>query len=90
MNRRARALLAEYQKKLGVLDASFSGSRSGEVGPCVARLESQGSILELVVGAFGEISSDLDRTVSALAESRVLSRESGKPMTEGWRSVGLG
>ena len=44
------------------------------------------------MGAFGEVSSDLDRTVTALAESRVLylSRESGKPMTEGWRSVVLG
>ena len=92
VNRRARALPAEYRKKLGVLDASFSGTRPGEVGPCVARLESLGSILELVVGAFGEVSSDLDRTVTALAESRVmyLSRESGKPMTEGWRSVVLG
>ena len=48
-------------------------------------MEGLGSILELVVGAFGEASSDLDRTVTALAESRVLylSRESGKPMTEG-------
>ena len=62
------------------------------MGPCVARLETFGSILELVVGAFGEASSDLDRVVTALAESRVLylSRESGKPVTDGWRSVILG
>ena len=92
VNRRARALPAEYKKKLGVLDINFSGTRPGEVGPCVARLEGLGSILELVVGAFGEVSADLDRTVTALAESRVLylSRESGKPVTEGWRSVVLG
>ena len=92
MNRRARALPAEYKKKLGVLDSMFSGTRPGEVGPCVARLEGLGSILELVVGAFGEVSADLDRTVTALAETRVLylSRESGKPVTEGWRSVVLG
>ena len=61
------------------------------MGPCVARLESFGEILQLVVGAFGEVSSDLDRVVTALAESRVLflSRESGKPATDGWRSVVL-
>ena len=44
------------------------------------------------MGAFGEASSDLDRVVTALAESRVLylSRESGKPVTDGWRRVILG
>ena len=54
------------------LDSSFSGTRPGYDGHCVARLKCLGSILELVVGAFGEVSSDLDRTVTALAESRVL------------------
>ena len=46
---------------------------------------------QLVVGAFGEASTDLDRTITALAESRVLflSRESGKPITDGWRSIML-
>ena len=70
----------------------YNGTRPGEVGPCVARLESLGDILELVVGAFGEASSDLDRVITALAESRVLylSRESGKPITDGWRSIVLG
>ena len=52
----------------------------------MARLESFkliGSILELVVGAFGEVSSDMGRVIAALAESRVifLVRESGKPVT---------
>ena len=61
-------------------------------GTCdMARLQLLGSILELVVGAFGEVSSDLASVISALAESRVLylSRESGKPVTDGWRSVVL-
>ena len=42
--------------------------------------------------AFREESADLDRVVSALAESRVLYlfRESGKPATDVWRSVVLG
>ena len=58
----------------------------------MARLETHGDILELVVGAFGEVSSDLDRVISALAESRVLflARESGRMVTDGWRSVILG
>ena len=64
----------------------------GDIGPCVARLSTFGDILELVLGAFGEVSADMDRVVSALADSRVLflSRESGKPVTDGWRSVILG
>ena len=38
------------------------------------------------------MSTDLDRVISAMAESRVLylSRETGKPVTDGWRSVVLG
>ena len=58
----------------------------------MARLETHGDILELVMGAFGEVSSDLDRVISALAESRVLflARESGRMVTDGWRSVILG
>ena len=92
VNRRARKLPAEYRHKLAQLDTTYSGTRQGEVGPCVARLETLGGILELVVGAFGEASADLDRTISGLAESRVLflSRESGKPITDGWRSTVLG
>ena len=88
-NRRARLLPAEYRHKLGQIDQAYHGTRQGEVGPCVARLESLGELLELVVGAFGEASCDLDRVITALAESRVLylSRESGKPVTDGWRSV---
>ena len=45
-----------------------------------------------MVGAFGEVSLDLDRVVTALAESRVLflSLESGRSVTDGWRNVVLG
>ena len=91
-NRRGRRLPAEYRAKLAAIDTTHNGTRPGEVGPCVARLENHGDILQLVVGAFGEVSSDLDRVISALAESRVLylARESGKPATDGWRSVVLG
>ena len=57
----------------------------------MARLESLGGILELVVGAFGEVSSDLGSLIKAMAESRVLflAREMGKPIAEGWSSVVL-
>ena len=81
----------EYRHKLSLIDQAYNGTRHGDVGPCVARLESLGDILELVVGAFGEASSDLDRVITAMAESRVLylSRESGKTVTDGWRSVVL-
>ena len=91
-NRRARRLPAEYRAKLAAIDSVYNGTGAGEVGPCVARLETHGDILELVVGAFGEVSSDLDRVISALAESRVLylARESGRLVTDGWRSVVLG
>ena len=91
VNRRARLLPAEYRHKLSLIDQTYHGTRPGEVGPCVAGFETFGDILELVVGAFGEASTDLDRVVTALAESRVLylSRESGKPVTDGWRSVVL-
>ena len=70
-NRRGRRLPAEYRAKLAAIDTTHNGTRPGEVGPCVARLENHGDILQLVVGAFGEVSSDLDRVISALAESRV-------------------
>ena len=54
-------------------------------------LESLGPILELVVGAFREVSADLGSLIKAMAESRVLflARELGKPVTEGWGSVVL-
>ena len=91
-NRRARRLPAEYRAKLAAIDTVYNGTGPGEIGPCVARLETHGDILELVVGAFGEVSADLDRVISALAESRVLflARESGRLVTDGWRSVVLG
>merc|ERR1711940_153372 len=48
-----------------------------------------GELLCLVVGAFGKVAEDLERTIKAIAESRALylSRESGQPVSEaraGW------
>ena len=45
VNRRARALPAEYRHKLSLIDTTYNGTRVGEVGPCVARLDSFGDIL---------------------------------------------
>ena len=42
------------------------------MGPYQARLESLGDLLQLVVAAFGEASTDLDRVIKEIAESRVL------------------
>ena len=40
------------------------------MGPCQARLESLGDLLQIVVGTFSEASTDLDRTIRGIAESR--------------------
>ena len=82
----------EYRLKLRRIDEVYNGTGAGEIGPCVARLDTMGDILELVVGAFGEASTDLERVMVAMAESRVLylSRETGRPVTDGWRSVVVG
>ena len=70
VNIRARPLPAEYHGLLRKLDSVFHhGTRPGEVGHCQARSETLGGILELVVGAFGEVSTDMDRLITALAES---------------------
>ena len=74
------------------MDSAFHDTRPGEVGPCQARLETLGGILEQIVGAFGEVSTDLDRLITALAESRILylAQETGRLRMDGWRSVVLG
>ena len=48
-------------------------------------------MLELIVGAFGEMSPDMGRVIAALAESRVifLARESGTLVTDSMMSVVL-
>ena len=42
-----------------------------------------GSMLELVVGVFGEVITDLERVIVALAQSRALhlSREAGRTLS---------
>jgi hypothetical protein len=91
MDRRARLLPAEYRKKVADVDREYYGTVAGQVGPLQARLEElagggglKEDLLGLCVGAFGDISTDLDRLIKALAESRVLylSREAGRPLSD--------
>ena len=94
MDRRARQLPAEYRKKVADIDQEYYGTVRGQVGPLQARLEelcggSLQDLLGLCVGAFGDISTDLERLIKALAESRALylSREAGRPLSD--REAGL-
>ena len=45
-----RALPAEYRLKLRRIDDVFNGTGAGEIGPCGARLDTMGDMLELMVG----------------------------------------
>ena len=91
-DRRARGLPALYRKKLQTIDQRYNNTAVGEIGPCENRLAELGCLLQVVVGAFDDISTDLDRIIRAIAESRVLflSRETGRPVTDGWTGQVLG
>ena len=54
------------------------------MGPLQERLKSMGPLLQIVVGAFGDTSSDFGRVIRGLAESWALyqAREMGKPVTD--------
>ena len=91
MDWRPRLLPADYKKKVADVDREYYGTVPGQVGPLQARLEElagggglKEDLLGLCVGAFGDISTDLDRLIRALAESRALylSREAGRPLSD--------
>ena len=90
MDRRARLLPGEYRRKVATLDRQFYGTADGEAGPLQTRLEELaggdglGDLLGLCVGAFGDVSADMDRLIKALADSRALflSREAGRPLSD--------
>ena len=91
-DRKARSLPALYRGKLVNIDRLYYNTVRGEVGPCQERLESLGDLLQVVVGYWGEVSTDLDRIVRAIAEARVLylARETGRPITDHWVGQVLG
>ena len=55
-------------------DRRFHNTREGDVGPLVSLLQSFGKLEGLVVGPWGNGSSDLHSLVRTLAESRVAHR----------------
>ena len=74
------------------IDRQYHGTVEGEVGSCQDRLESLGELLQVVVGYWGETSTDLDIIIRAIAESMVLylSRETGRLITDNWVGQVLG
>jgi hypothetical protein len=86
VDRRARGLPALNRGKLRSIDRQYYNTEEGEVGPCQAWLESLGELLQIVVGAFGEASTDLDRLIRGIAESQVLYlyQQEGQPVTDAW------
>ena len=71
---------------LAAIHCQYHGTVEGEVGPCQERLKNLGDLLQMVVGYWGETSTDMDRMMRAIAESRVLylSRETRRPITDNW------
>ena len=67
---RARMLPSEYLKKARAADRR-SGAAEGEVGRVEAKLVGMGEVRGLVVGNFGEVSTDTHNLVAAMANSRV-------------------
>jgi DNA-binding ferritin-like protein (Dps family) len=60
VDRRARGLPADYKKKLAAIDRQYYHTAVGATGPLVQRLKSLAELLCLMVGAFGEVSEDLE------------------------------
>ena len=83
-DRKARTLPALYRGKLANIDLLFYNMVQGEVGPCQERLRSLWDLLQVVVGYWGKVFTDLDRIVRAIAEARMLYRaqETGRPITD--------
>ena len=81
--------VVRYKRQLTAIVRQYYNTAWCVTGPLVQRVESLGELLRLVVEAFGEVSEDLERTITAIAESRALflSRETGQPVSEaraGW------
>ena len=80
-----------YRRPLQRLDAQHHGTREGEVGPLVRRLQAYGQLQAYVSGAWGEGSEPLHALVQTCAEARVahLCRVTGRQETEArwWAST---
>ena len=92
VDRRARQLQAEYERKLSKLDNQLHGTVDGQTGPLVRRLRSYPRLQSFVVGAFGEVSEDIHGLVNQLAQSRekYVSQTSGYSISSQERSLIIG
>ena len=83
VDRRARELPGSYRRPLEKLDEKH-GTRPGETGRLVARLQSFGPLLGFVAGHWGEGSKDLHGFIQTCAEAKAeyISRSSGKTLSD--------
>ena len=81
---RAAELPGSYRRPLQRLDAQHHGTREGELGPLVRRLQAYGQLQAYAAGAWGEGSEPLHALVQTCAEARVahLCRDTGRQETE--------
>ena len=87
VDRRARALPAEYRNSLAKLDQQYHGTAVGHQGPLGARFEElcgDSGLQNLVVGRFGDSSEHLHLLIKGMAEARALfvSRSAGRPLSD--------
>ena len=69
VEKRAKAVAAEYVKKAQETDQTYCGTAPGEIGPVEAKLRSFEKSVPLVFGAFGEASDGVEQLIDALAEA---------------------
>ena len=78
MDRRGTYCLRSTRRRFADVDREYHRTAPGQVGPLQARLEKLAGggrlkdLLDLCVGAFGDITTDLDRLLRAPAETRAL------------------
>ena len=84
MDVRAAELAGSYRRPLQRLDTQHHGTREGETGPLVRRLQAYGQLEAYVAGGWGECSEPLHKLVQTCAEARVahLTRTTGRQETE--------
>lgn len=79
-DRRAGGLPALYRRNLAKYDTKYHGTTLEQAGPLVRRLQSNGQLWGLVVGARGEGSKDLRALIKILGHSML----AAKGRTRGW------
>ena len=67
VNRRARGVHAEYQRKARIVDTKYNATPEGANGPVHRRLGDFGRIRGYVAGAFGEVSKDFLGLIESVA-----------------------